>query len=308
MLNKIINTEKTFKIKTPFEVKGFEKKHEFTPKSDNYSFDKQVTEAVLAGLVFNKKTLIQGLHGSGKSSHIEQIASRLNWPVIRINLDNQISRFELLGRETIKLKDGKQITEFQEGLLIKAIRNGYVLILDEYDAATPETMFIIQRLLEENGILTLLETNEIITPHKNFRLFATCNTIGEGSNGIYHGVSNINQGQLDRWQQIVKLDYLEYAQELSLLTTRFKETSKELIEDLLNFSTLIRQAFQAQEINQIISTRTLINILEHYKIFKHIEKAIKNTYLNRLNEDDLLLVNEFYQRIFATDLNSKKEA
>ena len=297
------DSNKLFDFDCGFDLYSFSNTSNLVPEViEHYCFNEELVKGILAGFTYNRKTLVSGLHGSGKSSHIEQVAARLNWPVIRINLDAQIARSDLLGRDVIKLKDGMQITEFQEGLVSLAVRNGYALILDEFDAARPEILFVLQRLMEDNGKLTLLESGEVIEPHENFRIFATSNTLGSGDDlGIYHGVSYINQGMLDRFEQIIKSDYLGKDLEVRLLVKRFAKIKKDLIEDLVDLANLLRAAFKHGDMNQLITVRSLINILTNYEIYADLNYAINISYRNRLDHNELELFAELYQRIFAKD-------
>ena len=238
-----------FKIKSDLIVRGYKEKTEWVPEIDNsYVFDQETTLSIIAGFQHNRRVMIQGFHGTGKSTHIEQIAARLNWPCVRINLDSHISRIDLLGKDAIKLKDGKQITEFQEGLLPWSIQNPVALVFDEYDAGRPDVMFVIQRILEVEGKLTLLDQNKVINPHPSFRLFATTNTIGLGDvTGLYHGTQQINQGQLDRWHILSSLNYLSPSQEFNVVTSKLKklksQINKDMIKNMIQMANLTRNGF-----------------------------------------------------------------
>jgi cobaltochelatase CobS len=271
MLSKIENSlvkidcKKTFGINCNFEVSGFKAHSELAPTIDkNYLFDEKTSKAILAGFAFNQRVLIQGMHGTGKSTHIEQIASRLNWPCMRINFDSQITRLDLVGKDTIKLKNDKQITEFKEGIIPFALRNGVALVLDEYDAIKTDVSFVIQRLLEEDGKFALLEENEIITPHPNFRLFATSNTLGAGDDlGIYHGTNLINQAQMDRWNIVASLNYLSEEYEITILQKKLAFLSskehQQTAKLMVKIANLSREAFKNGDISNLISLRTLIS-------------------------------------------------
>lgn len=308
----IIDSKKDFGFAVNFPVKKLTNKSDYIPERDEeYCFDQDVTTAILAGFMFNKRILIHGLHGSGKSTHIEQIASRLNWPCIRINLDGNITRSDLIGHDVIKIQDGKQVTEFAEGLLTHAIQNPIAIIFDEYDAGRPDVMFVLQRLLEEEGKFSLLEQNKIIHPHKNFRIFATANTIGGGDdNGIYHGTSFVNQGQLDRFNIIEELNYLSKEKEVKILEKKSKkrgiDLSKELIVKIVDFASLIRKAFECDDINNILTTRTLISWIENYKIYSSLEKAFLVAFMNRCNKEEQQIIAEIYQRVFNQELSKNK--
>ena len=262
--NEKLEVSDIFKIDSKMSVKGFKEKTEWVPEIDEgYIFDKETTLSILAGFNHNRRVMVQGFHGTGKSTHIEQIAARLNWPCVRINLDSHISRIDLLGKDAIKLKDGKQITEFQEGLLPWSIQNPVALVFDEYDAGRPDVMFVIQRVLEISGKLTLLDQNKIITPHKYFRLFATTNTVGLGdTSGLYHGTQQINQGQMDRWSIVSALNYLPHEDELNIVSSKAKsfntKDGKEIISKMIRVADLTRNSFINGDISTVMSPRTVL--------------------------------------------------
>ena len=270
-----INVAEVFNIDTKLSVKGFKDKSDWVPDIDNsYVFDKDTTLAVLAGFEHNRRVMIQGFHGTGKSTHIEQIAARLNWPCVRINLDSHISRIDLLGKDAIKLNDGKQITEFQEGLLPWSIQNPVALVFDEYDAGRPDVMFVIQRILEVEGKLTLLDQNKIINPHPSFRLFATTNTVGLGDmTGLYHGTQQINQGQMDRWHILSTLNYLDPSQEFKVVSSKLVnmkgDKNKEIIKNMIKLANLTRSGFANGDISTLMSPRTVISWGQNFKIWFH---------------------------------------
>ncbi len=297
-----------FNIDFPKPILGFKTPSYAVPQIDmNYHFDPIVTKTLLAGLVYNKRVLIHGIHGTGKSTHIEQICARLNIPCIRINLDGQISRTDLIGRDAITLKDGQQITEFREGIVPYALRRPCVLVLDEYDAGRPEVMFVIQRLLEDNGKLTLLEKSEIVTPHSGFRIFATANTVGFGDNsGMYHGTRVLNQAQMDRWSLTVKMSFFPPQTEASIILAKVPElntaTGKDTIKKMVNLATMIRIAFMNDEISSLISPRTVLAWAENSVIFNDVQMAFRLSFLNRADELDYSKISEFYQRCFAEEL------
>ncbi|AZL15441.1 AAA family ATPase [Rickettsiales endosymbiont of Stachyamoeba lipophora] len=271
--------------------------------NENYLFNDNTTEAILLGLLFKKRVLLHGLHGSGKSSHIEQVAARLNWPVLRINFDGFLSRFELIGRDQIVIKDESQITEFKYGLLPWVITKPFILILDEYDAARPELLFVFQRLLENDGKLALFETNEVITPHPDFRIMATCNTIGNGDeHGIYNGTNILNQAQLDRWNIILQLDYLKSEQEIITAYKLYPQLTMQLTEQQLNsiilFIDLLRKSFYTKEITTFFSTRNMLNFMYNICLFNDIKKALTVSFINRLDSTEKYLIEELYQRCF----------
>lgn len=309
MSSKKIDTKKVFGVACDFEVKAFVEKSEFVPAIDeNYLFDPKTTLAILAGFAFNSRVLIQGMHGTGKSTHIEQIAARLNWPCLRINFDSQITRLDLVGKDVIKLKNDKQITEFQEGIIPFALRNGMALVLDEYDAIKTDVSFVIQRLLEEEGKFALLEENEIIAPNKNFRLFATSNTLGAGDDlGIYHGTNLINQAQMDRWNIVAALNYLDDEQELAILLKKLPFLNSKLHQQtakmMVRIANLSREAFKNGDISTLISLRTLISWGKNIEIFGSVKTAFTLSFANKVIDDEKLVIAEFYQRVFGEELN-----
>jgi cobaltochelatase CobS len=301
-----------FKIKSYLIVKGYKEKTEWVPEVDNsYIFDKETTLSILAGFQHNRRVMVQGFHGTGKSTHIEQIAARLNWPCVRINLDSHISRIDLLGKDVIKLEDGKQITEFQEGLLPWSIQNPVALVFDEYDAGRPDVMFVIQRILEVEGKLTLLDQNKVINPHPSFRLFATTNTIGLGDvTGLYHGTQQINQGQLDRWHILSSLNYLSPTQEFNVVSSRLKklksQKNKTLIKDMIQMANLTRAGFVNGDISTIMSPRTVISWAENFTIFKDISTSFKLSFFNKCDDTEKPIIAEYYQRCFGEDIQEKR--
>ena len=258
-----VSVKQTFGIDTDLEVDAFSKKNDFVPDIDkNYKFDKDTTIAILSGFSFNKRVLVQGYHGTGKSTHIEQIAARLNWPCIRVNLDSHISRIDLIGKDAIRLKDGKQVTEFQEGILPWSIQNPIALVFDEYDAGRPDVMFVIQRILESEGNFTLLDKNKVIKQNKYFRLFATSNTVGLGdTTGLYHGTQQINQGQMDRWNIVTTLNYLSLEKEMDIILAKNKSYNtsegKEKISNMIKVASLTRKGFMSGDISTVMSPRTV---------------------------------------------------
>ena len=303
-----IDCKKVFNINCNFEVKGIVDKNNNVPQIDNnYLFDQKTVEAILAGFMYNRRVLVQGMHGTGKSTHIEQVASRLNWPCIRINFDSQITRLDLVGKDVIKLKNDKQITEFKEGIIPFALRNGIALVLDEYDAIKTDVSFVIQRLLEEEGKFALLEENEIIVPHKNFRLFATSNTLGAGDDlGIYHGTNLINQAQMDRWNIVASLNYLSEDHEISILEKKISNLNNKLnsniIKMMVKLANLSREAFKNGDISNLISLRTLISWGKNIEIFKSIEHAFVISFYNKIIDEEKPIMKEFYQRVFGKEI------
>ena len=303
-----LSVKQTFGIDSNLEVDAFEKKNEFVPEIDkNYKFDRDTTIAILSGFSLNKRVLVQGYHGTGKSTHIEQIAARLNWPCVRVNLDSHISRIDLIGKDAIKLKDGKQITEFQEGILPWSIQNPVALVFDEYDAGRPDVMFVIQRILEAEGNFTLLDKNKVIKQNKYFRLFATSNTVGLGdTSGLYHGTQQINQGQMDRWNIVTTLNYLSLEKEMEIILAKNKSYNnaegKEKISNMIKVATLTRKGFIAGDISTVMSPRTVLHWADNAEIFKNLGYAFRVTFLNKCDESEKNIISEYYQRCFGEDL------
>lgn len=302
---KKIDVKKVFGFDLDFEVLGFEEKNEFCPTVDeNYVFDEDTTKSILAGFSFNQRVLIQGMHGSGKSTHIEQVASRLNWPCIRVNFDSQITRIDLVGKDVIVVKDSQQITQFKEGVIPFALQNDIALIFDEYDAIRADVSFVIHRLLEEEGKFALLEENKVILPSKNFRIFATSNTLGLGDDlGIYHGTNLINQAQMDRFNIVSVLNYLDEGKEIEILRAKlpFLATKKhqKTVEMMVKMANLTRQSFKNGDISNLISLRTLISWGRNIEIFGDVKKAFILSFYNKLIEEEKLVLKEFYQRVFG---------
>ena len=303
-----LSVKQTFGIDTDLEIEAFSKKNEYVPEIDkNYIFDKDTTLAILSGFSFNKRVLVQGYHGTGKSTHIEQVAARLNWPCIRINLDSHVSRIDLIGKDAISIKDGKQITEFKEGILPWSIQNPVALVFDEYDAGRPDVMFVIQRVLEADGSFTLLDKNKVIKQNKYFRLFATSNTIGLGdTTGLYHGTQQINQGQMDRWNIVTSLNYLSLEKEMEIILAKNKSLNnskgKEKIANMIKVATLTRKGFIAGDISTVMSPRTVLHWVENSEIFKNIGYGFRVTFLNKCDEIEKNIIAEYYQRCFGEEL------
>ena len=302
-----IDVRKTFDIDIDLKVMAFKESNEYVPSIDeSYKFDKNTTLAILAGFSHNRRVMIQGYHGSGKSTHIEQVAARLNWPCIRVNLDSHISRIDLLGKDAITLKDGKQITEFKEGILPWALQTPTALVFDEYDAGRPDVMFVIQRVLEVEGKLTLLDQNKVISPHPGFRLFATANTVGLGdTSGLYHGTQQINQGQMDRWHIVSTLNYLDPELELKVVLSKVPSLdNKEGLEvgrNMISVANLSRQGFANGDISTLMSPRTVISWAENFKIFSDLNKSFEITFLNKCDETERVIIAEYYQRCFDSE-------
>ena len=303
-----ISVKQTFGIDSNLEVEAFSKKNEYVPEIDkNYKFDKDTTLAILSGFSFNKRVLVQGYHGTGKSTHIEQVAARLNWPCVRVNLDSHISRIDLIGKDAIKIKDGKQITEFQEGILPWSIQNPIALVFDEYDAGRPDVMFVIQRVLEAEGNFTLLDKNKVLKQHKYFRLFATSNTVGLGdTTGLYHGTQQINQGQMDRWNIVTSLNYLSLEREMEIILAKNKSYNnskgKEDIANMIKVASLTRKGFISGDISTVMSPRTVMHWAENNLIFKDMGYSFRVTFLNKCDEVEKNIIAEYYQRCFGEDL------
>ena len=312
MPNVEVNTKQLFGVDCPFKVSGFDKHNDYVPPIDNnYKFDPETTKAILAGFSKNKRVLISGYHGTGKSTHIEQVAARLNWPCIRINLDSHISRIDLIGKDVIVLKDGKQITEFQEGILPWAYQHPVALVFDEYDVGRPDVMFVIQRILESEGRLTLLDQSRIINPNKYFRLFATANTIGLGdTSGLYHGTQQINQGQMDRWNIVTSLNYLKNEEEEKIILSKVNDLDnkegKEIIKNMVATADLTRSGFINGDISTVMSPRTVIIWAENYLFFNDLEHSFKLSFLNRCDELERSIVHEYFQRAFGIDMSDAK--
>ena len=304
-----VQARSTFGVDFDMEVPAFSQASEFTPAVDeSYIFDDQTTQAILAGFAYNRRVMVQGYHGTGKSTHIEQIAARLNWPLVRINLDSHVSRIDLVGKDAIVLKDGKQSTEFREGLLPWALQNPVALTFDEYDAGRPDVMFVIQRVLEAEGRLTLLDQNKVITPNPSFRLFATTNTVGLGdTSGLYHGTQQINQGQMDRWSLVCQLNYLSHTQEEAIVLAKSPTydtaEGKDMIASMVRVADMTRASFIAGDISTVMSPRTVMNWTENTRIFGgDIAQAFRLTFLNKCDELERAVISEFYQRAFCDDL------
>ena len=301
---KDISVREAFGIDSDMTVKGFENGSDRVPAIDStYKFDSDTTLAILAGFQYNRRVMIQGYHGTGKSTHIEQVASRLNWPTVRVNLDSHISRIDLIGKDAIKLKDGVQVTEFQEGILPWALSNPTAIVFDEYDAGRADVMFVIQRVLEVDGKLTLLDQNKVITPHPYFRLFATANTVGLGdTTGLYHGTQQINQGQMDRWSLVATLNYLPHAMETDIVHAKNPGTDRDVIARMVTTAELSRSAFMNGDISTVMSPRTVIAWAQNANIFGDVGFAFRLTFLNKCDELERETVAEFYQRCFDEEL------
>ena len=303
-----ISVKQTFGIESDMEVVAFSEKNEFVPEIDkDYKFDKDTTIAILSGFNFNKRVMIQGFHGTGKSTHITQVAARLNWPCVRVNLDSHISRIDLMGKDAIVIKDEKQVTEFKEGILPWSIQNPVALIFDEYDAMRPDVAFLLTKVLEAEGGLTLLEKNKVIKPNNYFRLFATANTVGLGdTRGIYPGVNQINAAQMDRWNILTSLNYLSLEKEMEIVLAKNKSFNnnkgKVKVANMIKVASLTRKGFIAGDISTVMSPRTVIFWCQNTQIFKNIGYAFRVTFLNKCDDTEKNIIAEYYQRCFGEEL------
>ena len=303
-----ISVRQVFGIDSGMQVPAFSRPNEHVPDVDDaYCFDRDTTMAILVAFAHNRRLLIQGHHGTGKSSHIEQVAARLNWPTVRVNLDSQITRIDLIGKDAIVLRDGRQVTEFREGILPWSLQRPMALVFDEYDAGRPDVMFAIQRVLEHDGRLTLLDGNRVIRPHPAFRLFSTANTIGLGdATGLYHGTQPLNQGQLDRWNLVATLDYLPPPDEIRIVLAKVPgfdtEAGRTTVAAMVAVANLTRAGFVAADLATVMSPRTVITWAENAQLFADVRMAFRMTYLNRCDELERSIVAEYFQRCFNQDL------
>jgi len=304
-----VSVRDAFGIDQDLQVPAFSKRTDYVPMIDEaYIFDRDTTLSILAGFAHNRRVMVQGYHGTGKSTHIEQVAARLNWPCIRVNLDSHISRIDLVGKDAIVLQDGKQITEFKEGILPWTLQRPCALVFDEYDAGRPDVMFVIQRVLEVEGRLTLLDQNKVISPHAAFRMFATTNTIGLGdTTGLYHGTQQINQGQMDRWSVVTTLNYLPHEQEVDIVLGKAAEYQKDAagkrtISNMVSVADLTRQGFVNGDVSVVMSPRTVLTWAENAMIFGDVGFAFRVTFLNKCDELERPIVSEYYQRCMGEDL------
>ncbi len=303
-----VNVREVFGLEQDLSVPAFSRRTEYVPVVDEaYRFNPETTLAILAGFAHNRRVMIQGYHGTGKSTHIEQVAARLNWPCIRVNLDSHISRIDLVGKDAIVLQEGKQVTEFREGILPWALQHPTALVFDEYDAGRPDVMFVIQRVLEVEGKLTLLDQNRVITPHPSFRLFATTNTIGLGdTTGLYHGTQQINQGQMDRWNIVTTLNYLEHDAEVDIVLSKEptwrSDEGRQMISNMVSVAELSRRGFINGDISIVMSPRTVITWAENAEIFGDPAFAFRVSFLNKCDELERPIIAEYYQRCMGTDL------
>ena len=303
-----VSVNQVFGLDTELQAPAFSQTHDLVPDIDEaYCFDRETTLAILAGFAYNRRVMIQGYHGTGKSTHIEQVAARLNWPCIRVNLDSHISRIDLIGKDAIVIRDGKQVTEFREGMLPWALQSATALVFDEYDAGRPDVMFVIQRALEAEGKLTLLDQNKVIRPHPAFRLFSTTNTIGLGdTTGLYHGTQQINQGQMDRWNVVSTLNYLPHEAELEIVLAKTPTydtpEGRKIVSNMVNLADLTRAGFMNGDLSTVMSPRTVITWAENASIFDDIGFAFRLTFLNKCDEVERTTVAEYYQRCIGEEL------
>ena len=299
-----VKVRDVFGIDSDLEVDAFSQKTEYVPEIDEtYRFDPQTTMAILAGFQHNRRVMVQGYHGTGKSTHIEQVAARLNWPLIRVNLDSHVSRIDLVGKDAIVLKDGQQVTEFREGILPWALQRPVAIVFDEYDAGRPDVMFVIQRILEASGRLTLLDQNRVIAPNPYFRLFATTNTVGLGdTTGLYHGTQQLNQGQMDRWSIVTTLNYLDHHSEVQIVHSKLPTFEKETLDKMVRLADMTRNAFMNGELSTVMSPRTVITWAENASIFGDVGQSFRMSFLNKCDELERPVVAEFYQRCFGEEL------
>lgn len=307
-----VSVREVFGIDTPLTCPAFAEPDEHVPERDEaYCFDPDTTLAILAGFAYDRRVLVQGYHGTGKSTHIEQVAARLNWPCVRINLDAHVSRIDLIGRDVITLRDGRQVTEFREGIVPWALQRAMALVLDEYDAGRPDVMMVLQRVLESEGKLTLLDQSRVLYPHPAFRLFATANTVGLGdATGLYQGTQPINQGQMDRWQIVTTLNYLPAATERQIVLARVPACDtpqgRALVDTMVALAGLTRAAFMAGEISTVMSPRTVITWAQNLQIFGQVGRSFRLTFLNKCDEAERGTVAELYQRCFGADLEESR--
>ena len=304
-----VSVRDVFGIDTDLRVPAYSHGDPYVPDLDpDYLFDRDTTLAILAGFAHNRRVMVSGFHGTGKSTHIEQVAARLNWPCVRVNLDSHVSRIDLVGKDAIVLKDGKQVTEFKDGILPWAYQHNVALVFDEYDAGRPDVMFVIQRVLESSGRLTLLDQSRVIRPHPAFRIFSTANTVGLGdTTGLYHGTQQINQGQMDRWSIVSTLNYLPRETENAIVLAKMKKLSasedgRKMVADMVKVADLTRDAFINGDISTVMSPRTVLTWAENYEIFGDLGAAFRLTFLNKCDELERPTIAEFYQRVFGEDL------
>ena len=306
--DRTVGVRETFGIDSPMRVPAFSRRTEHVPEVDGvYRFNPDVTLALLAGFARDRRVLVQGLHGTGKSSHVEQVAARLNWPCVRVNLDGHVSRLDLVGRDAVVLREGRQVTEFQEGILPWALQRPVALVFDEYDAGRPDVMFVIQRLLERDGRFTLMDQNRVLKPHPAFRLFATANTVGLGNlNGLYHGAQRLNHAQIDRWNIVAALNYLPAAEEAAIVTARVPslrgEQGQALVRQMVALAALTRKGFEAGDLSTLMSPRTVITWAENFELFGDVAQALRLSFVNKCDGAEQPVVAEYFQRCFDREL------
>ena len=306
--DRLLAVREVFGIASDLRVPAFSERDEHVPEIDSvYRFNPQVTLAILAGFMRDRRVMVQGLHGSGKSTHIEQVAARLNWPCVRVNLDGHISRLDLVGKDAVVLRDGQQVTEFQEGIVPWALQRPVALVFDEYDAGRPDVMFVIQRLLERDGKFTLMDQNRVLTPHPSFRLFATANTVGLGNlNGLYHGSQRLNHAQIDRWNIVAALNYLPADEEIAIVQARVPSLAdaagRETVASMVAVAALTRQGFAAGDLATLMSPRTVITWAENLEIFADVALAFRLSFVNKCDEAEQPIVAEYFQRCFNREL------
>ena len=311
--DRMVSVRDSFGIDSNLIVPAFSEPDEHVPEIDSaYRFNRDVTLALLAGFSRDRRVMVQGLHGTGKSTHIEQVAARLNWPCVRVNLDGHISRMDLVGKDAVVLQDGKQVTAFQEGIVPWALQRPMALIFDEYDAGRPDVMFVIQRILERDGKFTLMDQNTVLRPHPSFRLFATANTVGQGNlNGLYHGVQRLNHAQLDRWNIVAALNYLPAEEEIAIVQARVPQLADAegyaLVASMVALANLTRQGFDAGDLSTVMSPRTVITWAENIEIFHDTALAFRLSFLNRCDEAERTVVAEYFQRCFDHELDESYE-
>ena len=299
-----------FGIDSDLMVPAFSERDEHVPEVDSaYRFNREVTLAILAGFTHNRRVMVQGLHGSGKSTHIEQVAARLNWPCVRVNLDGHVSRLDLVGRDAVVLRDGKQVTEFQPGIVPWALQRPVALVFDEYDAGRPDVMFVIQRVLEREGKFTLMDQNRVLTPHAGFRLFATANTVGLGNlNGLYHGAQRLNHAQIDRWNIVATLNYLPADEEAAIVLARVPALTdaagRALVQRMVAMADCTRKGFAAGDLSTLMSPRTVITWAENLQIFPDVALAFQLSFGNKCDEAEHPIVSEYFQRCFDRELGA----
>ncbi len=305
-----VSARELFGIDTDLMVPAFSERDAHVPEVDTaYRFNREVTLAILAGFTHNRRVMVQGLHGSGKSTHIEQVAARLNWPCVRVNLDGHVSRLDLVGRDAVVLRDGKQVTEFQPGIVPWALQRPVALVFDEYDAGRPDVMFVIQRVLEREGRFTLMDQNRVLTPHAGFRLFATANTVGLGNlNGLYHGAQRLNHAQIDRWNIVATLNYLPADEEAAIVLARVPaladDAGRALVRRMVAMADCTRKGFAAGDLSTLMSPRTVITWAENLQIFLDVALAFQLSFGNKCDEAEHPIVAEYFQRCFDRELGA----